>query len=486
MTSRGSRIWLGIAVLLFLLQELPLFKARWVEDESWYSVTGYTFLKEGRLRNPTFAGTSDSRVDMKPPAMPLTLASAFRVLGVGIVPARLLSLIAGLALIPLVFLLGLELAGPRVAAAAALLVATDNFVFLAARTVRPEAYVAFFGTLAFLLWARSRRTRSLWLLLLSGLSAGIAVNYHPVAVALAFSLGCLVLFEFLRGFWKAPHIVAVTLGIAIALVPFALWVRSDSEHYTAFKEMYLKRGASQSLQQRLASERKRYADFLGASSQRLPLPVNIPYRLHVAAALIASLAAVCWRNRSLACTILITTLPILLLWIYLPNKSPRYFAVIGPLFGILIAGAAFATWQAKRFIAVATVVVALIVVTQIAGNAMLLYRSRPADYSSVASELRRLIPAGQSAYGAITFWMALHDRSFYSYNHSSFDYAMEKVRPSYMIVKDRVMMSGEGYGEDDNAVLRQKCLAFTAAHGSFVGNVPNSFYGNLEVFELHY
>jgi hypothetical protein len=63
---------------------------------------------------------------------------------------------------------------------------------------------------------------------------------------------------------------------------------------------------------------------------------------------------------------------------------------------------------------------------------------------------------------------------------------MEKVRPSYMIVKDRVMMSGEGYGEDDNAVLRQKCLAFTAAHGSFVGNVPNSFYGNLEVFELHY
>ena len=97
MTSRGSRIWLGIAVLLFLLQELPLFKARWVEDESWYSVTGYTFLKEGRLRNPTFAGTSDSRVDMKPPAMPLTLASAFRVFGVGVVPARLLSLIAALA-----------------------------------------------------------------------------------------------------------------------------------------------------------------------------------------------------------------------------------------------------------------------------------------------------------------------------------------------------------------------------------------------------
>ena len=53
MTNWRTTMWIGIAMFLFLLQELPLFKARWVEDESWYTIPAYTLLQEGHLRNPT-------------------------------------------------------------------------------------------------------------------------------------------------------------------------------------------------------------------------------------------------------------------------------------------------------------------------------------------------------------------------------------------------------------------------------------------------
>jgi 4-amino-4-deoxy-L-arabinose transferase-like glycosyltransferase len=482
----GMRTWLGLAVALFLLQELPWFRARWVEDESWYSITGYTFLQEGHLRNPTFATHSDSKVDEKPFAMPLTLAGAFRLFGVSIVSARVLSLMAGLALIIVVYLLGLEVGGPAVAAGAALLIATDNFLFLAARTARPEAYVTLFTSLAFLLWAKARRSGSLKLVLLSGLSAGIGINYHPAALGLAFSLGCLVLYECGRQFWKDPRLAAIVAGIILPIVPFAVWTHSDAEHRAAFEETYLKQGRSQNLRQNLLAERTRYADFIGASSQRLPLPFHIPYRLHIAVALLAGMAILYWKNRALSYTIMIAVLPSLLLWIYLPNKSSRYFAVIAPVFAILIGSAAFTKWPARRFVRLATVAAGLLVMTQVAGNAILLYRSRPAQYAGVAAGLQTLIPKGNSVYGAITFWMALHDRPYYAYNRTKFDYATEKLRPNYMILNDRVMISGEGYGEDNWTALRKQAEAYVAEHGSLAGKVPNDFYGDLEVYRIHY
>ena len=128
------------ALLLLLAQALPLFQHRWVVDESWYSIPGFTYLQEGAIRNPTFAETDhESKADMRPPAMPLTHAAVFGVFGPGVWQARLPSLIASVIIVLVTFLLASRLAGPIAASLAAFLVATNNFLFLATRTARPEA-----------------------------------------------------------------------------------------------------------------------------------------------------------------------------------------------------------------------------------------------------------------------------------------------------------------------------------------------------------
>jgi 4-amino-4-deoxy-L-arabinose transferase-like glycosyltransferase len=478
-------MWIGIAMFLFLLQELPLFKARWVEDESWYAIPAYTLLHEGRLRNPTSADSGYSAMALKPPAMALTLYAAFRSFGEGLVQARFPSLLAGLLLIPVVYLLGTALVGRAAGAAAALVVSTDNFLFVAGRTARPEIYVALFGTIAFLLWAWSRRVPGFWLPLLAGLSAGVAINYHVNGIAIAVSITLLILIDCRYRFWRESRFLAFCFGAGITLIPFAVWIQSSPSNYAAFKHEY-GRGSSMTIEQKIEEERWRYADFVGASSQRIPLPFHIPYRLHIAVVIVASVILLYCRNRAFAFTGLVALAPSLLWFLYLVNKTPRYFAVVAPCLAILIGAAAFATWQAKRFRRFAGAVVLIVVITQLIGNAMLIRKSADADYSSVATQLQRLIPRGSSAYGAITFWFALRDRTFYSYNRIPLKDAVATLHPSYMILKDRVMMVGEGNGVDTWAALRKDVQGFVEHHGSLIGRVSSRFYGDLEVFAVHY
>jgi len=64
-----------------MAQALPCFTYRWVEDDSWYSSTGYTLFHEGQMRNGIFPQTElEGRADTKPIALPATLAVTFAAL----------------------------------------------------------------------------------------------------------------------------------------------------------------------------------------------------------------------------------------------------------------------------------------------------------------------------------------------------------------------------------------------------------------------
>src|SRR5262249_19569944 len=141
-----SRWVLPILCFFFALQVLPLFSYRWVADESWYSSTGYTLLHEGNIRNGIFCEKDiESKADTRPIAMPVTLATVFRALGVGPQQARLPEFLACLATLPVAFWLGKLLVSETAGLVAAAVVSVDNIFFLAARSTRPEALVTFFG-----------------------------------------------------------------------------------------------------------------------------------------------------------------------------------------------------------------------------------------------------------------------------------------------------------------------------------------------------
>jgi hypothetical protein len=128
----------------------------------------------------------------------------------------------------------------------------------------------------------------------------------------------------------------------------------------------------------------------------------------------------------------------------------------------------------------------LVLLTQVGSNAYWLYEFRTAQYPKVAEQLSRIVPMGASVYGAGTFWLALHDRRYYSFDRTPFEFAIQKLRPQYLILFDRVMMHGSGHGTDNLATLRDQATGFGHTHGRLAGRVSNPFYGDVEVYQVSY
>lgn len=486
MSPSKQWLWAGLAGLLFLAQQLPLFQHRWVEDESWQSIPAYALITEGRIRNPTFADTDDEfAVAVKPPAHTLVLAPIFKLFGVGVAQARLPSLLAGLGVVVFTFLLGRELAGPTAGIVSAWLVTADNSLFVAGRTARPEVFSALCAVLAALLVLRPQAARRVVPALGGGLIVGVAMMFHPNGMATAVATGGLLAMQSGRQFWRDKRLWACVAGVALVVAAFLVWSHSSPAHSEAFARTY-SRGENVPLLTKIQSETSRYADFLGVGNLRLNFPVPIPVRAHIVAAIVVAFVVLAWKQRRTFAVLAMLSVPYLLWWMYLPNKSARYFAVVAPFFALALAAAACAFAAERKWRVRAIAACVIVGLSQLAGNLFLLYKSRPASYVVVERELRQLIPPGSSVYGAITFWVALHDRAYYSYERMPFEYAIAKRRPEYLILNDRVMVKGMGWGLDDWGKLRTTANAFAREHGELAGRVSNPFYGDLEIYRVKY
>jgi hypothetical protein len=275
---------------------------------------------------------------------------------------------------------------------------------------------------------------------------------------------------------------AFALGVAMLLVPYLVWCFSDAAHVANFQNIYVSK-AHEPLRERLVGELDRWSDFIGLGSQRVSLPLRIPARIHIAAAIAAALIFLLRVRRKLALSLLALFLINIVWWLYLVNKGPRYITLVAPLFAILF-GCALASSAARRTRLAWTAVVAVVVLTQVAGNFYWIFRYRNADYPAVARQLRAAIPPAASVYGITTFWLALHDRTYYAYDRTPFEFARDRLQPEYLILNDRVMVQGSGHGTDDFRDLRQKLTRVARERGTLVARVPNGFYGDLEIYRV--
>jgi len=415
--------------------------------------------------------------------MPVTLAAAFQLGGVNVEVARLPELLCGLGLIIVVFRLGYAWGMPEAGAIAALLMSVDNTLFLAARTVRPEAFVAFFGSLSVLCYFLSRQKHSVGFAVLCGLFAGIALNYHVNGFAVALSIGLLLLIEFGWSIWWQKRAWAIVLTAAATLVPFSAWVISDPVRIAAFQRLYT-RGQALTLVEIARSEWIRYADYLGYSNQRLHLfSYGIPLRLHVILLFVVSLVVLLRNKRKLFWTILALVVPSLVLWTKEVNPTARFFVIIAPYLAMAV-GAALVLVERPRLRALLAALCLIVALTQAAGNILILRQYRTADYESLSRRLRSSIPPDARVYAAITFFMALHDRTFYSWNRTPLDYAITKLGVNYLILNDRVLAAGSGYGKDDWKEIRGRASEFVRDRADLVARVPDRFYGDLEIYRV--
>jgi len=473
------------ACLLLLVQALTLFSTRWVEDENWYSIPAHTLITRGELSNPAFQDTALlGKFDARPPMVFFIMAGFFKVLGTSLYSARLPFLLSGLACLFLTYLLGCELGRPWVGLLGAVALATDNLFFLASRTARPESMTAAFALLGILVYLYSRRKNSVKLAFLSGLIVGVAALVHPNGLAAAISAGVFALLEFRWSVVRQPRPWAFVAGLLLPLSLYVAWGMSGAVHRANFIGMYAY-GEGYALHDIPHVEMTRYRDFLGLGSMRVNLPINIPTRLHIVLALFLSAIALCRYDRDLLKNILCLILPTMFWWAYLRNITPRYIATGSPYLALLVAGAVVALWSSRpRWRKAVAACATLLLLSQVAGNYLLLYLYRQADYAAVTRQLRALIPADGHVYGALTFWMAFNDQPFYSWNRTSLKYAVDHG-VNYLILNDRVLLHGSGLGTDDWVIERTAAAAFVKDHATLIGYAPNPFYGNLEIYRVN-
>jgi 4-amino-4-deoxy-L-arabinose transferase-like glycosyltransferase len=482
--KRNQALVVGFACFIFALQAVPLLSFRWVEDESWYSATAYTLLREGNIRNAIFGPNDvESKADTRPLAMPVMLAGTMEILGVGPSRVRLPGLVLSILLIPLVFWLGCILGSWQAGLIAALLMSVDNMLFLASRTVRPEAFVAFFGTLAVLLYFLSRQRESTGLAILCGLSLGIGFNYHVNGLAIAASIGLLLIGEFRWSLWRQKRAWAIVLASVATLIPFVLWLNADPIHMEAFRALYGRGKQFTGADMVYRWELRRYQDYLGFGSTRLSfIPYPIPLRAHIVLLFLASLAVLAWKRRPAFWIFVALIVPSMLMWPNEVNPTVRYLAILAP-FLVVATGMAFTVLENPGWRRLFAAWCVLVFLTQGAANGVLLWQSRKANYPSVARQLRSMVPPDARVYGAITFFLALHDRTYYSWNRTSLDDGLN-LGINYLILNDRLLLHGSGFGIDEWRYVREPAEAFVQTHADLVGHVPDPFYGDLQIYRV--
>lgn len=482
MRHKHAYLLLAFACGLVVVQALPFLDGRWVEDESWYAIRGWTLLTQGRIANPTFAETDiEYLYDTSPPLQPVVLAGTFKAFGVGVVQARMPSVLACLGLVVLGFFLVKELAGLWAGALGALVIACDTIVFLAARCARPDALVAFFSTLALVLYFIARRKDSFWIAAAAGLAAGTAMNFHPNGLAVAVSLGLLMLFEFRLSIWRRGRFWALVLGIALCGLPTVYRLKTNPAFAEATFRLY-GRMTGDPVATKFRRELLRYEGFIGYARADQGVPWRAPLRLHIALLVVASLLVLFRRNRALFFRVLVFLLPLMAWLCLMPMKAPRYLVIASPYLAVAVGAALAATAESRTRWSRALVATGLLcVLTQVAGNALLIRQFRAANYPALTRQLQAVIPPGETVYGAVTFWLALKEHPYCSYHRNPFRYALVARKPTYFILNDRVMLQGDGWGSDF-ATLRSVATTFLQEHGQLVGKVSNPFYGDLLIY----
>jgi 4-amino-4-deoxy-L-arabinose transferase-like glycosyltransferase len=467
------------------LQSLPYLSYRWVADESWYSAPAYSIAHGKGIANPAMGPNElENHIDARPPGTAIVIGAAFRLFGTGPIIARLGSILAGLAVIFLIYRLARDVIGEEGALIATFLVATDNLIVLASRTARPEAYTTMAILTSLLAMKQYARNGRIGWAFLSGLLIAIGTMFHITLLGYIVSLGILaIVLDYRRGGFPLRGAIGYTTGYSLGLLPYAVWILTAPLGRVSFHQEFLNRAVESTLWSRFLGEGHRYSDLLGLNMLHGHGLESIPVRLPIPLFFLAA-SFLLWklRRKWFYLELLLLT-PTVFWFIYMVNKTSRYFALLAPVFALVIGAAVAATCFNQKAHRAVLFLSCLVITMQMSANFFLLHEARKANYDKVTAELRSAIPPGQTVYGTITFWLALHDRSFISYERTDPWMAANQFHARYFIAGDRVMANGVPWDKVPDKILNQR-MSEVIAQSILVGHFPDPYYGDLKVYQF--
>jgi mannosyltransferase len=211
--SRAFWIVVGLTVLAAALRFATLGVQSYHHDEV---VTASRILRAGFGHAMHQVWTGEST----PPVFYALAWVWTQLVGTGEFGLRSISAAAGVASVPVAYLIGVELRGRRAGLWAAALVAVNPMMLWYSQEARAYALVALFGAISVLYWLRAERTGARRDFVWWGIWSGLAIGTHYF-VAFPIAAEALMLLR-RRGLRTSLVGMAILAGCAIAVAPVAI------------------------------------------------------------------------------------------------------------------------------------------------------------------------------------------------------------------------------------------------------------------------
>jgi 4-amino-4-deoxy-L-arabinose transferase-like glycosyltransferase len=517
-SALGSRsivpIGMLVVSLVYLNNTLPLLTMlpRINVDEPWLIERAYQILVSGRPRQPMFLL---DRAYLLQPGYSLLLAPWLKLVGVGLLQARLLAVIFGFATLWCVYRCGFDLFGVEAGLFAVTLLATDSNFLGVSRFARTDGPAVLFAALALMLFLRARATGRRSALGGSGAAAGVAMLCHANAYWVVIVLAAWHLVAYGRRFLGPA--IASSLGFAATFGPYLALVVIRRDELNAQLQMFaIERVPSLTpsiILQHVLHESERYRDwYFGLVTDFTFNPLLRIFQICAAVGIVWLVAAIVngWRmgerreaEELVASAVLISAA---IFAAFIPNKALVYMPHL--LIGFSLAGA-YGVWRtllaarARMRSAEDAAAPMIACIALVGGGAAVFYdawylrmtRSELRPYADTDRALRALVPSEPKyLFASPTFWLPFHDdpqTRFVAYTGAGpyrsvtpegfFTrrslYDLPQDRPYYVLVDDnewKTILSDPSYRADWRAAWIEyisgscalKGVAVATAHGN--------------------
>jgi hypothetical protein len=453
------------------------------------------------------------------PGYSLLLAPWLKLFGVGLLQARLLAVLFGLATLWCVYSLARDLFDEQVGLVAAMFLATDSNFLGVSRFARTDGPAVLFSVLALALFVRARKNGRLIPLFGAGAAAGAAMLCHLNCYWVVIVLGVWHLMVFGRRMvWPA---VVSSLGFFCTFGPYLAVVLTRREEFNAqLNQFAIERVPSLdvlTILRQAAHETERYRDwYFGLITDFTFNPLLRIFQLCTALGVVWLIAAVArglatgTRRRSeelLASAVLLT---VAIFALFIPNKALVYlphlligFSLAAGYFVVQATAGLTGRVRASGWTFAAPVTACLLLE---GAGAFLLYgywyyqmRSALTPYGETDRALKLLVPKGPKyLIGSPTFWLAFYDdpqTKFVAYTAAGpfknikpmgfFTrvslFNLPQDRPYYVLVDDnewKTILNDPGY----DAEWRATWLDYIRNSCSLSGAVPRTAHGTIALY----
>jgi len=441
--------WLAIIGLITYLSLALDRSPRVSTNEPWESITSYQLYFNGQFNNPVLTGLEFLDEHFLSPKVihPLILGAFYKMFGLSLLTGRTVTLLIGFGTLFFFYrLLKWEFPQTFFVILGVILLATDNFFYYYARTIREEVFTTFFGMGSFFFVFHGISSKRPRLFLVAGLFNGIGVCTHPAFVIFSVSLLVVLLFEYRERFVREKCFWIFIGGSLIATMPYLVYLISEDWqngffHFWTQIKGHAPQGDAGFWYQTFIKEGERYAKY-----------VVFPYRITIVLMqLVFIIYSFRISDRLTRFSQIVVITHIMLLPILINTRNPRYMLPMIPFVVILILKSLehmqldsirsyfkFDSSYAvgKKAIAIGAM---LLIFVQFIGNPINLWVNYSVPYNELLNDLRGDMPVHSRVLGPMTFWFGFSEyqyRTEETYEYTNADSAIHAFAPDYLITHE--------------------------------------------------